>query len=57
MPIDYNEYPANWKEFPFQIRNGQAGSKKRMLGFRCPFGFTAWHQSVDESDSGNVGRS
>lgn len=32
------------------------GRKKRTWGFWCPKGFVPWHEFVQESDHGNIGR-
>lgn len=32
------------------------GRRVRTWGFHCPKGFVPWHEFVDESDHGNVGR-
>ena len=32
------------------------GRKKRVWGFWCPRGFVPWHEFVDHTDEGNVGK-
>ncbi len=32
------------------------GRKVRTWGFWCPQGFVPWHEFVDQTDSGNIGR-